>query len=94
MRQGDLHRDPAQRRKIHPAGAQNQVNPVTGQHRGIQGGHNGDCRQGQRKRNQQFVRGDQPPYAADCAGGSLQLFVAHSVLSTSSRLSWLRQISL
>ena len=75
-------------------GSHDLIDRPAGQHRCKQGGDNSDERQGKRQDDHAFVGTDQLQNALDRIAVKLLRCLAHSVLATSSLLSWLRQISL
>ena len=79
---------------IYLPGPHDLIDRPAGQHRCKQGGDNGDERQCKRKNDHALVGADQLQNALDRIAVKLLRCLAHSVLATSSLLSWLRQISL
>src|SRR5699024_8295135 len=67
---------------------------LAGDDGGVQRGHNACGGQQQRKQHQRAVRRNQPQHPPHRGGAEDFVLFAHSVFSTSSRESWLRQISL
>ena len=79
---------------IYLPGPHDLIDRPAGQHRCKQGGDNGDECQCKRKNDHALVGADQLQNALDRIAVKLLRCLAHSVLATSSLLSWLRQISL
>ena len=80
--------------KVYLAGADNMVYRLAGDDRGQQGSDHCDQRKCQRQDDHAGVGADQLQNAMDGVLVQFLFLLAHSVLATSSLLSWLRQISL
>ena len=80
--------------KIHLAGANDKIHGLTRNNRRQQGRHHRHNGQNQRQRDQPGIGTDQFQHAAERTLIHFLLLLAHKVFSTSSLLSWLRQISL
>ena len=80
--------------KIHLTGANDKVHSLTGNNRRQQGSDHGNNGQDQRQCDQPGIGADQFQHTAERTLIHFLLLLAHKVFSTSSLLSWLRQISL